>query len=344
MRYIDSFPVLHNRATRFHNYVGQIPFFREIITTNWDDYFERKADAVPLVYGPDFDYWDLPQRKVLKIHGSVLNPGTIIADRSEYDSSLKALASHALGGAVRHLLATRSVVFVGYSLRDDDIKDVIDVLRSDLGTAARRCYFVHPSDAFIPPIDGAEVLHTGAAWFIKLLDDALVSAGCLLPTAMYDRLGIIDQKLRKGRTRFDKALPPWKFPLAIYNHSFQDGMTDALEHTRAKRRSGSDRRHGDLIHRARNYFELATMARKKRDYFDAAYAEGYGNGLFVIAVDEVSLEDVPIYYCPGIELTSSFKEVSEAVQGGEETHKTAYKWAAKQDRPKGMYVTHRPFL
>jgi hypothetical protein len=32
MRYIDSFPVLHDRATRFHRYVGQIPFFREIIT------------------------------------------------------------------------------------------------------------------------------------------------------------------------------------------------------------------------------------------------------------------------------------------------------------------------
>ena len=28
MRYIDSFPVLHNRATRFHRYVAQIPFLR----------------------------------------------------------------------------------------------------------------------------------------------------------------------------------------------------------------------------------------------------------------------------------------------------------------------------
>jgi len=91
MRYIDGFPTLSDKATRFHKYVGQIPFFREIITTNWDDYFERWADAVPLVHGPDFDYWDLAQRKVLKIHGSVLNPGTIIASRSEYDASLEAL-------------------------------------------------------------------------------------------------------------------------------------------------------------------------------------------------------------------------------------------------------------
>jgi len=165
LRYIGSFPVLHDRATRSHKYVAQIPFLREVVTTNWGDYFEREADAVPLVYGPDFDYWDLAQRKVLKVHGSALNPGTIIADRSEYKSSLKALASHALGGAVRHLLATRSAVFVGYSLRDDDVKDVIDVLRSDLNTAARHCIFVHPNDEFIAPIEGAE----------ELLDDALVS-------------------------------------------------------------------------------------------------------------------------------------------------------------------------
>ena len=344
MRYIDSFPVLHGRASRFHRYVGQIPFLREIITTNWDDYFEREADAVPLVHGPDFDYWDLAQRKVLKVHGSVLNPGTIIASRSEYDFSLKALASHALGGAVRHLLATRSVVFVGYSLRDDDIKDMIDILRSDLSTAAQRCYFVHPSEEFVPPIDGAEVLHTSAAWFVKLLDDALVHAGYLLPVEMYDRLEALDIRLRKARARSDKYLTPWKFPLAIYNHAFQDGMADALEHTRAKRRSGSDRRHGDMGFRARGYMEYATKARRKRNYWDTAYAEGYCDGLFTLAVDDGPVDDAPVYYCPGIEQASSFEEISDAIKGGQGTHKTAYRWAEKQDRPKNMYSAHGPFL
>jgi len=241
-------------------------------------------------------------------------------------------------------LATRSAVFVGYSLRDDDVKDVIDVLRSDLNTAARHCYFVHPSDEFIAPIEGAEVLHTSAAWFIKLLDDALVSAGYLLPATMYGRLEIIDQKLRKGRTRSDTRLPPWKFPLAIYNHYFQDGMADALEHTRARRRSGSDRRHGDLFHRSMGYLEYAKIARRKRNYSDVAYAEGYHVGLFVLAADEVALRNVPVYYCPGVEATPSFEEVSRAIRGGQDTHKTAYNWAAKQDRPRDMYLAYTPFL
>lgn len=205
-------------------------------------------------------------------------------------------------------------------------------------------YFVHPSEKFVPPIDSAEVLHTSAAWFIKLLDDALVSAGCLLPTAMYDRLEIMDQKLRRGRAKFDSKLPPWRFPLAIYNHSYQDGMADALERARAKQRSGSDRRHGDLIQRAKNYFDFTTAARRKRNYWDAAYYEGYGNGLFTLGVDEVPLEEVPVFYCPGIDETTSFDEVSDAVRGGEKTHKTAHRWAVKQDIPKGMYWTHGPFL
>jgi hypothetical protein len=34
LRYIDSHPFFHRRATRFHRAVGQIPFFNEIVTTN----------------------------------------------------------------------------------------------------------------------------------------------------------------------------------------------------------------------------------------------------------------------------------------------------------------------
>ena len=99
-----------------------------------------------------------------------------------------------------------------------------------------------------------------------------------------------------------------------------------------------------MVQRARNYFELATEARRKRNYYDAAYATGYEVGLFTIAVDKVHLNNVPVYYCPGVEAVSNFKEVSEAIRGGPKTHKTAYRWAEKIDRPIGFYSVHRPFL
>src|SRR5258708_9751762 len=193
LRYINSHPFFRRRATRFHVAVGQIPFFTEIVTSNWDDYFETETGAIPLVQGPDFDYWDLDQRKVLKVHGSVLNPGSIVATRVEYDRSLEALRSGELGTAERHLLATRSVVFVGYSLRDDDIRQVIDELRQALNTASRPTYFVHPGPTFAAPLAGAEVIHTLPAYFLELLDRGLARAGYLPLLSISDRPATINR-------------------------------------------------------------------------------------------------------------------------------------------------------
>jgi hypothetical protein len=161
---------------------------------------------------------------------------------------------------------------------------------------------------------------------------------------MYVRLEVLGRRLREARTRSDELLPPWKYPLALYNHSFQDGFADALAHTRAMRKSGSDRRHGDMLERARNYLVLATEARRKRNYWDAAYATGYEAGLFTTVVDKVPLNKVPVYYCPGLDAVSSFKKVSEAIRGGPDTHKAAYKWAEKIDRPVDFYSVHLPFI
>lgn len=346
MSYIDSFPRLYDGATRFHRGVAQIPFLREVITTNWDDYFEREADAVPLVAGADFDYWDLPRRKVLKVHGSVLNPGSVIASRSEYIASLTALRSGALGAAAKHLLATHSAVFVGYSLRDDDIRDVIDVLRSDLGTAAKPCYFVHPSADFVSPIEGATVIQTSAAYFVDLLDAALVSAGYLEPVAMYSRLDDLERRLRSARTIADQHLDVHKHPLAIYNLAYQDGLSDALGHAKAGRRRGADRAHGYLLHRAAGYDEARKRANRARNYWDSAYIDGYVSGMIGTAALDLPLRDIPLYYCTGHGPDTSIARVEKAVRDGALTHKAAHSWALRQVQtvPTDMVVFHAPFL
>ena len=346
LRYIDSHPFFRRRATRFHRAVGQIPFFAEIVTTNWDDYFETQTGAIPLVQGSDFDYWDLQERKVLKIHGSVLNPGSVVATREEYSRSLNALRSGALGTAARHLMATRSVVFVGYSLRDDDVRQIIEALRGDLNTAARPTYFVHPNPTFVAPLPGAEVIHTSAAYFVELLDQALVEVGCLLPLTIYDRTAAIDQRLRLARSRVDEILPPWRFPLAIFNHAYQDGLAHAIEHTNAARRTGDDRRHHYLLQRAAGYNKGRGLATKARDYWNAAYIQGYEVGLLALGAPELPLRELPLYYCPGVGPETSFNRLEQAIRGGLRSHQGAYRWAARQARelPEGTYINHPPTL
>ena len=345
LRYIDSHPFFHLRATRFHRTVGQVPFFSNIITTNWDDYFETETGAVPLVHGPDFDYWDLNRRKVLKVHGSVLNPGSVIATREEYNRSLEALRSGALGTAARHLMATHSVVFVGYSMRDDDIKRVVEALREDLDTAARPVYFVNPNPAFDAPLSGARVLRTTAGRFIELVDEALINAGLLLHSGLYDYAALLGSRLREAKLRIDDRLPPWRFPLAMFNHSYQDGLANALDHTVAARRSGEDRRHHHLLRKARAYGKFKRRATARRSYWDAAYIEGYMTGLIALGAP-MPPHEVPLYFCPGAGAERSLARVAKAIRGGLRTHAAAHAWAARQLKgvPKEMHMYHPPVL
>lgn len=346
MRYIERFPELHRRATRFHRAVAGIPYFEKIITTNWDDYFEREAGAIPLVSGEDFAYWDLPYRQVLKIHGSSQNPGSMVATRTEYDQSLKDLRSGALGTTARHLIATRSIVFVGYSLRDDDIRDVIIALRSDLGQAARKVYFVHPSPTYEPPLDDAVLINTSAASFIEQLDDVLVECGALVSLKMYDRLGRVHRRLKDARLRFDDALPPWKAPLEIYNHAYQDGFDHALQKATATARYGTDRLPGQLHYTAHHYMVLEKEARAARDDWNVAYIVGYLNGLVSLFADEFRIDELPLYYCPGWGEETSFARVAKAVRAGAATHKRAYLKAKRiaEDQGEGILTMHTPFL
>jgi NAD-dependent SIR2 family protein deacetylase len=76
--YIRSFPRLQMAASRFHHELATMPFLTEILTTNWDTYFESFASATPIVIPDDYAFWSLPGRKVIKLHGSMNN----LVDRS----------------------------------------------------------------------------------------------------------------------------------------------------------------------------------------------------------------------------------------------------------------------
>jgi hypothetical protein len=243
-------------------------------------------------------------------------------------------------------MATHSVVFVGYSLRDDDIRQVIEALRNDLNSAARPTYFVHPSPNFKAPLSGGIVINTSAAYFVELIDRALVEAKYLLPISIYERAATMAHRLREARSRVDENLVPWRFPLAIFNHAFQDGLADALDHAIAARRTGVDRRHNELIERARGYDTARRRATKSRKYWDAAYIEGYEAGLIALGSPKMPLHVLPLYYCPGVGPITSFKTVAQVIRGGSNSHRAAHAWAAQQtgNLPAEMYLNHPPLL
>jgi hypothetical protein len=136
--YLDSFPELRRRATAFHQEMCTIPQIQEIITTNWDLYFEQYAAATPVITPQDFAFWGVPGRKVFKIHGSLSSYGSIVATTEDYARCQHQIFGGLVGANLRMLLATKTILFAGYSLRDDDFSQTYTALKEQMGNVCRR--------------------------------------------------------------------------------------------------------------------------------------------------------------------------------------------------------------
>jgi hypothetical protein len=142
--YIDSFRTLRWHARKFHRELATMPYIEDVVTTNWDAYFEEECDATPFITGEDIPLWRMGGRKVLKIHGSISSPGSIVATENDYRQRLEDLNTNVMGTFLRNFLATRTVVFVGYSLRDWNFRRLYGALLEDMKDYAPRAYFVSP--------------------------------------------------------------------------------------------------------------------------------------------------------------------------------------------------------
>ncbi len=68
---------------------AEIPYFNRFVTTNWDPFLERSLDVlVPMVEDRDLAFWDDRKRQVLKIHGCITRPYSIVATQSDYDDCM----------------------------------------------------------------------------------------------------------------------------------------------------------------------------------------------------------------------------------------------------------------
>jgi hypothetical protein len=126
---------LTTRYSLLHGLLTSLPS-REAVTTNFDDLFETAATTAnrPLAVLPA-DPRDADGRWLLKLHGTVDHPDDIVLTRSDYLNMPRQYG--ALIGLVQGMLLTRHMMFVGYSLQDEDFQELIhEVRRARGGTNA----------------------------------------------------------------------------------------------------------------------------------------------------------------------------------------------------------------
>ncbi|WP_143347924.1 SIR2 family NAD-dependent protein deacylase, partial [Enterococcus faecalis] len=100
----------------------------QAITLNYDRLFETAAEdaglpraVIPGQHEGEHERW------LLKLHGTVERPETIVLTRDDYlgyDSSRRALSS-----IVKATLATRHLLFVGFGLTDDHFHEIVHDVR-----------------------------------------------------------------------------------------------------------------------------------------------------------------------------------------------------------------------
>ena len=116
------------RYSLLHGLLASLPV-NEFVTTNFDNLFElaaaRSGEELPVIPG---GVVSAGKRWLLKLHGTIGQD--LVLTRGEY---LGAVSTHAaLRGLVQAMLLTRHMLFVGYSMNDEDFHQLVHEVRTSV--------------------------------------------------------------------------------------------------------------------------------------------------------------------------------------------------------------------
>ena len=136
-------------STETHKIISQIPHFRNIITTNYDSLFESVygSGKLNVIFSDNHTpYIDTKKVNLFKIHGDLSNPDSIIITESDYNNFFsKDTEQNTIWSIIKGIIATKSILFIGYSLEDTNVEVVFNKIREKIGENRKECYFVAPN-------------------------------------------------------------------------------------------------------------------------------------------------------------------------------------------------------
>ena len=128
-----------------HKAFCSIPF-NLVCTTNFDSLLEEGFKAAGKTSFTKINETQLPftcakeMVEILKIHGDINHPETMIATESDYDGYIK---NHPLMVTyLTNLLITKTPLFVGYSLDDSDFRQIYKMVTDRLGSMTNTPYTI----------------------------------------------------------------------------------------------------------------------------------------------------------------------------------------------------------
>lgn len=130
--------------------LASIPHFKTIFTTNYDSLIEDaypQGKCVVLTSSQGCSNDDCATVNIYKIHGDIStmsDPDSIIITNEDYEDYFNKKSLKVLWQDLRYAFIHTYVVFVGYSLADENIFSIIKKVREDLNGNAKGMYLISP--------------------------------------------------------------------------------------------------------------------------------------------------------------------------------------------------------
>ncbi|MEV5483520.1 MULTISPECIES: SIR2 family NAD-dependent protein deacylase [Streptomyces] len=134
---------------KVHQAFAQLPF-DIVVTTNFDfllekGYMEQRRPYTPLIGESQLSVQRPSDATyLLKFHGDLNHPDQLIATEEDYDGFVR--RHPLLATYLSWYLLTREPVFIGYSLDDPDLREILSLLRERLGRMVRPAWAILPTD------------------------------------------------------------------------------------------------------------------------------------------------------------------------------------------------------
>lgn len=297
---IKCWPDLCYAATDFHRELSSIPCIENIVTTNWDDFFERVTNAQPFVTSKDMIFSGSKYKKVFKIHGSINNLDSIVATKEDYRKCYSSSQKNLIGGVLKSFLANKLMVFIGYSAADEDFRKIYRYIKKEMGEYRRRAWIVTPDKSkdkywkqmgFVP-------VYTGGTHFLSMLRKA-IEPRCLLPLKNLYKVETLRRKISTIHVKTTTMLSLKKYPEVVYCLFYQDGIIHAFDILKEKIFYGDSLCEQNILNRIKTYEKLQKQYRRR--YSESGYIQGFLHGMklfFLEMLDDPEKPRLPLvpYY------------------------------------------------
>lgn len=344
---IESFRRLDVDACQFHRELSTVYTISDICTTNWDTYFERDCRAQPFVSESDWAFWESDGRKVFKLHGSINNPGSIVATEADYDECYRNLNEGLVGAQLKNLLATKTVVFLGYSFRDSDFARLYNLLKDRMRDILPRSFVVVSESSKVSELaKDMQIIETDATYFIHKLKDTL-PPDCFIPDRYFDEISAALDDIVEINLRLLDEQPMSRDPAVLMSGLYHDGLKDAFFHQLDNLSSGVYSHRCKVREKAGAYERLQKEKVREDKWADVAYLEGYINGLTFLLLGQEGREALPRYYVVGYEgELCTYEQFGQVSPSFETLSPDAFRVAKRisDGIAPGDLIVHRPLL